>query len=366
VLRMVVLRLLNALIARASGIGGRPQPHSTDIEQAANRPPTLLRLVSHGLFALLAVVIILEIWGVSIPRVLTSPLGYQTVRRVTIIAVTLGLMILLMRVSRALTAYLLQPKTTQGVTREAGRKLRTLVPLVQTLIKGGAVVVVVVVMLEQLGVSTGPVLAGVGIFGLAVGFAAQSLIKDVINGLFILFEDSLSVGDIVTLRGIDGQVEHVSLRAITVRDLSGNVHVIPNSSIDLVTNMTKDYSRYLLDVRVAYRENVDTVIEILQEIDASMRRDPKYRRGMLEPIEIMGLDRFDESAVIIRARLKTRPMQQWRIGREFNRRMKQVFDERGIEIPLPHRTLYWGMPPKGSQPPIQMAGEDQQPMRPED
>jgi small conductance mechanosensitive channel len=210
------------------------------------------------------------------------------------------------------------------------------------------------VILQILGLEIGPILAGVGIFGLAVGFAAQSLIKDFINGLFILFEGSLSVGDIVQLRGIGGQVEKFTLRAVTIRDLSGNVHVIPNSGIDMVTNMTKGYSRYLLDVGVAYGEDVDTVIAILCEIDEEMRRDPTYARDMLEPIEIMGLDRFDESAVIIRARLKTRPIEQWRIGREFNRRMKKVFDQRGIEIPFPHRTLYWGQSKQTEQTPLEV------------
>ena len=187
-------------------------------------------------------------------------------------------------------------------------------------------------------------MAGLGIAGMAIGFASQSLIKDIINGLFILFEDSLSVGDIVILRGTGGQVEKVTLRAVTIRDLSGTVHVIPNSTLDMISNMTKDFSRYVLDVRVAYREDVDTVIGVLQEIDADMRQEPEYRYDMLEPLEIMGLERFEENAMIIRARLKTRPIQQWRIGREFNRRMKKIFDERDIQIPLPQRVLSWTMP----------------------
>lgn len=214
----------------------------------------------------------------------------------------------------------------------------------QTLIRVVVVFVAVLVILEQLGIATGPLLAGVGIFGLAIGFASQSLIKDVINGLFILFEDSLSVGDVVMLRSIGGQVEKVTLRSVTIRDLAGNVHVIPNSSIDMVTNMTKDFSRYVLDVPIAYREDVDTVIDLLREIDDDMRHDPEYGRDILEPMEILGLDRFEDSAMVIRARVKTRPIQQWRIGREFQRRMKKAFDARGIEIPFPHHTLYWGSP----------------------
>jgi moderate conductance mechanosensitive channel len=275
--------------------------------------------------------------------------------RVVIVAITLGAAMVIVQMSNALTDYLLQPRTTlQGLIREPSRKLKTLAPLIQTLIKIGAIFAAFLVLLEQLGISTGPILAGIGIFGLAVGFASQSLIKDVINGLFILFEDSLSVGDMVTLRGITGQVEKVTLRAVTMRDLAGTVHVIPNGTIDMIANTTKDYSRYVLDVGIAYRENVDEVIGLLRDIDEAMRHDPVYSRDMLEPIEVLGLDRFEESAMIIRARLKTRPLQQWRIGREFNRRIKMVFDERGIEIPFPHRTVLLEVPKHGPQSSLRM------------
>ena len=168
------------------------------------------------------------------------------------------------------------------------------------------------------------------------------------------------------LRGLGGQVEKVTLRAVTIRDLSGNVHVIPNSTIDMITNMTKEYSRYLLDVGVAYREDVDKVIAILREIDEAMRRDVAFGKDMLEPLEVMGLDRFEDSAVIVRARLKTRPLQQWRIGREFNRRIKKVFDERDIEMPFPHHTLYWGQPKEGMPTPLRVALENNHPARRED
>jgi moderate conductance mechanosensitive channel len=263
--------------------------------------------------------------------VLTSPALWQTIKRGSIIALTVGVTLVVIRASSFITNSLLSPPTG-GERREIGRKLKTLAPLVQTLLRVGVMFAATLVVLEQLGIATGPVLAGAGIFGLAVGFASQSLIKDVINGLFILFEDSLSVGDVVKVRGTDGQVEKFTLRAVTLRDLAGNVHVIPNSAIDTVTNMTKDYSRYVLDVGIAYRENIDAAIALLHEIDAGMRHDADYGRDMLEPLEILGLERFDDSAVVIRARLKTRPIQQWRIGREFNRRIKQVFDERGVGV----------------------------------
>lgn len=297
-------------------------------------------LLGRGILSLATIVVLLEVWGLPVRWVLTFPTLWQVIKRGGIIALTVGVTFVVIRASSFITnSFLSPPAGREG--REIGRKLKTLAPLVQTLLRAGVIFAATLVVLEQLGIATGPVLAGAGIFGLAVGFASQSLIKDFINGLFILFEDSLSVGDVVKVRGISGQVERFTLRAVTLRDLAGSVHVIPNSAIDTVTNMTKDYSRYVLDVGIAYRENIDAVIAILREIDEAMRRDVEYGRDMLEPLEILGLERFDDSAVVIRARLKTRPVKQWRVGREFNRRIKQVFDERSIETPLPQRTIQW-------------------------
>jgi small conductance mechanosensitive channel len=192
----------------------------------------------------------------------------------------------------------------------------------------------------------------VGVLGLAIGFGAQTLVKDIITGAFILIEDSVSVGDIVTLSGTGGLVEAINIRTIRLRDLSGNVHTIPFSTVGTVTNMTKDFSRYLIEAGVAYREDVDEVIDVLKELGEELRKDPEWGPDMLEPIEILGLDRFEDSAVIVRARLITKPARQWSIGREFNRRLKRAFDERNIEIPFPHRTLYMGQDKDGKAPPL--------------
>ncbi|MFH1490423.1 MAG: mechanosensitive ion channel family protein, partial [Pseudomonadota bacterium] len=137
-----------------------------------------------------------------------------------------------------------------------------------------------------------------------------------------------------------------------LRDVHGNFHVVPNSSIDTITNMSKDFSRTVIDVGVAYREDVDQVMEILREIGEGMQNDPEYGKNILEPIEIFGLHKFDDSAVIVRARLTTKPLKQWGLKREFNRRVKKVFDERGIEIPFPHRTIYMGEPKESAAPPL--------------
>jgi small conductance mechanosensitive channel len=203
-------------------------------------------------------------------------------------------------------------------------------------------------ILAEVGVDLKPLLAAAGIGGLAIGFGAQSLVKDIISGFFILLEDSVRVGDVVEIAGVGGLVEDVKLRTITLRDLSGNVHVVPAGAIDKVKNMTKIYSFYLFDVAVAYREDVDEVMALLQSIGEELQQDVAFREDILEPLEMLGVDQFADSAVIIKCRIKTKPIQQWRVGREMNRRIKKSFDAKGIEIPFPHRTIYWGKPKEGT------------------
>jgi moderate conductance mechanosensitive channel len=359
----LALRLFNWLFRWAFRISDGLRQRYPFLEVKVNRYLTILQYICHALLVLLVVGIIFAIWGIPVTWVFTSPVGTQFLARLLIIALAIALASVVIGISKTSTDFLLQATIdAQGVVHEPERKRRTLVPLVHAVMQVGVMFVAALVVLEQLGVNIAPILAGVGILGLAVGFGAQSLVKDVINGLFILFEDSLSVGDVAVLRGTGGSVEKITLRAVTLRDLSGSVHVIPNSSIDMVTNLTKEYSHYVLDIGVAYREDADAVMAILREVDTEMRNDPLFGKDMLEPIEIMGLDRFADSAQVVRARLKTRPIQQWRIGREFNRRLKKAFDAAGIEMPFPHRTLYWGLPKQGTQPPVHVAMEEQTPL----
>ena len=214
-------------------------------------------------------------------------------------------------------------------------------------------------ILSEVGVDLKPILAAAGLGGLAIGFGAQSLVKDVITGFFILLEDSIRVGDVVEIAGVGGVVEEVKLRTVTLRDLSGNVHVVPNGVIDKVKNMTKVYAFYLFEVGIAYREDVDEVMAVLRDIAEELRRDPQFAEDILEPLEMLGVDQFADSAVIIKCRIKTRPIKQWRVGREMNRRIKKTFDAKGIEIPFPHQTIYWGEPKQGPPPPLYVAGMEQ-------
>ena len=215
-----------------------------------------------------------------------------------------------------------------------------------------------VMVLGELGIQIGPIMAAAGILGLAIGFGAQSLVKDVISGFFIFLEDQIRVGDVVQIAGKGGLVEKVNLRMTILRDLGGNVHYIPNGNIEVVTNMTKGYSRYVFKIGVAYREDVDEVMNIMREVDEEIRKDPEFGSDILEPLEIFGLDEFADSALIIKARTTTKPIKQWRIAREFNRRLKKKFDARDIEIPFPHQTIYMGKDKKNESPPLNVLIEE--------
>ena len=235
------------------------------------------------------------------------------------------------------------------------KRADTLTQVIRDLARALILGVGVMMMLSEVGVDLKPLLAAAGLGGLAIGFGAQSLVKDVISGFFILLEDSVRVGDVVEIAGVGGLVEQVKLRTIVLRDESGSIHVIPNGNINTVKNMTQLYSYYVFNIGVAYRENVDEVMALLKNIAEELRHDTEFADDILEPLEMWGVDRFADSAVIIKCRIRTKPIQQWRIGREMNRRIKNTFDAKGIEMPSPHQTIYWGAPKHGTPPPLYVA-----------
>ncbi len=256
------------------------------------------------------------------------------------IALIIFLTLIILRMIRVLARKLAGLVNQQELDLESTKRAETLGLVIRHSLNVLLVAVAVITVLSELGIEIGPVLAAAGIVGVAVGFGAQSLIKDMINGFFILAQDQIRVGDVVEVAGKSGLVEKVSLKLTVLRDISGNVHFVPNGAIEIVTNMTKDFSRYLFEIGVTYSQDVDRAVAVIREVDESLRQDPEYRQDIVEPLEILGLDRFADSSVIIRARTTTRPGQQWRIGREFNRRLKQKFDETGISFPFPTRTVY--------------------------
>lgn len=222
------------------------------------------------------------------------------------------------------------------------KRVNTLTGMLGTICLTLLWVVGIVMSLDQIGLDITPILAGAGIVGLAVGFGAQNLVRDVINGFFMILENQIRVGDVAIVNGTGGLVEAITFRTITLRDLSGTVHIFPNGMVTTLANMTKEWAAYVLEIGVAYKEDTDRVVTIMREVGEDLQQDPNVGRKMLEPIEIMGVDAFGESEVVIKARIKTLPIEQWAVGREYRRRLKKAFDRENIEIPFPHRTLYMG------------------------
>lgn len=237
-------------------------------------------------------------------------------------------------------------------TIERQKRAQTLSNIVYAVGFALVLVIGVLLVLRELGLDIAPFLATAGIGGLAVGFGAQSLVKDVISGFFVLLEDQVRVGDVVNIAGKGGYVESVGLRIIKLRDFDGSLHIVPNGSISTVTNMTKDFSYYLMTVPVAYKEDVDEVMEILRTVGKELRQDSSFATDILDDLEVAGVDKFGDSAVEILVRIKTIPIRQWVVGRELRRRIKKAFDARNIEIPFPHMTLYVGEPKGGPPQPL--------------
>jgi small-conductance mechanosensitive channel len=273
---------------------------------------------------------------------------------VLIVIVTLIVMKVVRVISSRLSVLFLKKEQDE----ESKKRAHTLSSVIRNFLSVVILVIALMTIFGQLGIEIGPLLAAAGIVGLAIGFAGQSLVKDVINGFFILLWDQIRVGDVVQVAGRGGLVEKINLKMTVLRDLAGNVHFVPNGTIDVVSNMTKDYSRYVFEIGVAYREDLDEVMEVIKEVDKEVRKDLEYKENILEPLEIFGLDKFDDSAIVIKARIKTKPGKQWRVGREFNRRLKKKFDEKDIEIPFPHRTIYLGQDKQGQAPPMRVFVEE--------
>ena len=306
----------------------------------------VLTISGYVVIAAAMLVVLVRIWGVRFSALLHSPIPVvqATVR---IVAIAAGIWVTIQaayfivnRFQKTAQSRMLRAPGANPV--EIEKRIATLGEIFRKIITVAVSVLGVIMILDELGFDIKAMVAGVGIVGLAVGFGAQNLVRDVISGLFVIFENRIRVGDVAIINGTGGLVEQVNLRTSVLRGLDGTVHVFPNGEIASLSNMTHEFSYYVFDVGVAYKEDTDRVSQVLRELGEEIRSDPEYRDAILEPLEILGVDAFADSAVIVKARIKTVPIKQWFVGREMNRRIKKRFDELGIEIPFPHQTLYFG------------------------
>lgn len=255
------------------------------------------------------------------------------------VAVIIGGLMLAGRLGRRLIEGILRPERIPGAWDE--RRIHTLRGLARSVLRYTLYFVGGLMLLDEFGVPTASLLAGAGILGLAVGFGAQNLVRDVITGFFILFEDQYAVGDYVTVAGVTGTVEEIGLRLTKVREWTGELHIIPNGEIKQVTNHTRGGMGVLVEVEVAYEENLARVIEVIERLCRELaEEEPDV---VLEAPRVLGVTRLGESGVTLQVFGKVRPMQQWAVARELRRRIKEAFDEAGIEIPYPRRVILTGV-----------------------
>ena len=317
-------KLLSSLLTT---LGNRREPWQRFLQP--------LRTLSNVLLGLIALALTMKVLDVN--------LSDEGTRLARIIGIIVGAYVLLRIVNLAVIQMEHLVKDSDSDTlSEAEKRAKTLGKIINSI---GFVLVLgiaIMLVLDEFGINIMPIITGAGIAGLAVGFGAQNLVRDVISGFFLILEDQIRVGDIAQINGTGGTVEAIKLRTTILRDINGTVHIFPNGEIKEVANLTKEFSYYVINLGIAYKENVDSVMDVLKEIGAELEHDPDFGTFILDPLEILGVDDFGDSQVTIKIRIKTKPQKQWMVGRELRRRIKNTFDRKGIEIPFPHLSVYFG------------------------
>ncbi len=319
----------------ADGADSEPEDDAKAAQRTAVQ--ALVDALLKGSIFVLAAAVLIDLWLFDLFDWLGSDSGQDALSGIISVVVVLAIAYAVYRVVIMLIARAQRAADTAQTNR--ARRLKTLMPLLRSaaIVVLGAIALLIV--LAEVGIDITPLLASAGIIGIAIGFGAQSLVKDVITGGFILIEDSIAVGDVVNVGGFAGVVEALSIRSIRLRDVHGTVHTIPFGEVATTSNLTRDFSFYVIDMGISYNEDTDRVVAAMTEVLDEMRREPDYRREIMEPLQVLGVDAFGDSAVVIKVRIKTKPMSQWTVGREYNRRVKKKFDALGIEIPFPQVTI---------------------------
>ncbi len=345
---LLIMTGIDRLVERGFAIREEVRERFPTLEERANQYLPAMRMLLRWAVGLITAFVLLETWGVDVLSMLDTPLGKKLSESAFSIIAVLGLALIFWEAVNISVERYLTKINTEGNVVERSARIRTLLPLFRKVVFTVLAVMVSLIVLSELGINIGPLLAGAGVIGLAVGFGAQTLVKDVITGLFILIEDSIAVGDYVEVGGHEGDVESLSVRTIRLRDPAGSVHTVPFSEVGTVLNYTKDFSNVVLNVGIAYRENVDEVMKVLVALGREMAEDQTLAPDIIRPLEVQGVQSLGDSAVVIRARIKVRAGTQWGMKREFNRRMKNRFDELGIEIPFPQQTVTFGEDKEGN------------------
>ncbi|MCA7991726.1 mechanosensitive ion channel [Burkholderia cepacia] len=337
---MIGMRMVSIVVfgALARLFQGRDEDR-TLVHLHAYRYYPLLRQIVSGAIGIVTVVLLLQIWGVPIFRAFeTGTIGHRLASALVTIAIAAIVALLVWEAANIAIERRLQRWTREGNLVRAAR-LRTLLPMLRSLLFVMIALVVVLTGLSQLGVNVGPLLAGASIFGVALGFGSQKLVQDFITGIFLLMENAMQVGDWVTLAGVSGTVEYLSIRTVRLRAGDGSLYTIPFSSVTTVNNTNRGLGNAAVKISIAYGEDIDRAIATLKEIGAALRDDPKYRDGILSDFSYWGIDQVDGAALALSGQMQCTDATRWSVQREFNRRIAETFRERGIRIADPQRNV---------------------------
>jgi small conductance mechanosensitive channel len=321
---LIALRLLSGLIDRR-----RDSPNGG----AARR--SLFAAVLTFVLWILAIVAIVASWGLDLETLFATPLGQRILGSLFSISVTMiGLGSLYELLSGAMDRHL-NRRADDGDALRASARVRTLLPMIRNVLFMVFAVIFAIVVLSEVGVNVGPLLAGAGVLGVAVGFGSQTLVKDLLTGFFIVVENAIAIGDYVKIAEHQGWVESIGIRTVRLRDREGSLHLLPFSEVTKITNMTKDFAFAMIEVGVSYNTDLVKAMNVMREVGAELQKDPIYKRTILDPIDVWGVDKLGDSSIILMGRMRTRPGKQWDVRRTFLLRLKLKFDQEGIVIPYP-------------------------------
>ena len=315
--------------------------------------PKLLVVLRFAIFVLVVVFALNAISLIDLRAWMASQIGVQLTSTIFSVAAVLLVAFVVWVAMTSWVDYRLNPEFGSVATARE----RTLLTLLRNAATIALVIITLMFVLSEVGLDIAPLLASAGVLGLAIGFGAQKLVQDIITGIFIQFENAMNVGDVVTVGGTTGVVERLTIRSVSLRDLSGAFHVIPFSSVDMVTNFVREFGYFVCDMGVAYRENIDEVKQAMLDAFEELRSDPEQAKSIMGDLEWFGINAFGDSAVVVRARIKCVPGAQWGVGRAYNGVLKRVFDDRNIEIPFPHQTIYLGEAKDGTTQPFRIRSE---------
>ncbi|MBB3330801.1 small conductance mechanosensitive channel [Halomonas campaniensis] len=352
VVGMLVSSLLTQTIGRRITLSEELRRKLPLLEPRLNSyVPNALRVI-RTLILIVVVMVVLSAWGAfDLAGWYASEAGRGLVGKVVSVAMILVIAIGAWLGLASLIEHKLNPETGKG---EPDARAKTLLTLFRNALAIALITMTAMIVLAEIGINIGPLIAGAGVLGLAIGFGAQKLVQDIITGIFIQVENAMNTGDVVTVGGITGTAERLSIRSVGIRDLNGTYHIVPFSSVDTVSNYMREFGYHVGEYGIAYRESIDDAIVALREAFDELAGDEEHKMNILAPLEVAGVVALADSSVNIRVRIKTTPGTQWATGRAFNRLVKLHFDARGIEIPFPHTTLYFGVGKEGEAPPANL------------